>query len=62
VGTQRLCEHHGKRAGASRETQAAVRSRGGTLRNLTAGFSPQEQPVKSVRATLLVVAGVTFKG
>ena len=44
------------------ERKTAVRLCGGTLHNLTAGLSPQEQPVKSVRATLVVVAGVTFKG
>jgi hypothetical protein len=44
------------------ERKTAVRLCGGTLHNLTAGLSPQEQPVKSVRATLVVVAGVTFNG
>ena len=41
---------------------AAVRLRGGTLHNLTAGFSPQEQPVKSSSAAVVVDPAVTFSG
>ena len=39
-----------------------MRSRGGTLPNLTAGFSPQEQPLKSSSAAVVVAPAVTFSG
>ncbi len=43
----------------NRETR---RGRAETQHNSTAGSSPQEHPVKSVRATSVVVAGVTLSG
>ena len=39
-----------------------MRSRGGTLHNLTAGLSLQEQPVKSSSAAVVVAPAVTFSG
>lgn len=42
--------------------QVAVRLCGGTLHNLTAGLSPQEQPVKSSSAAVVVAPAVTFSG
>src|SRR5712692_4891769 len=44
------------------ETLAAARLCGGTLHNLAAGLSPQEQPVKSSSAAVVVAPAVTFSG